>query len=188
MYFYSSLLGTLTAVVTFIVIRWGWHWYKAETYSKKTLISDAWLAGASGTAVVFVSEILPLLEQLCLTAGQQDAIKVFGIIPALIVALCCAGLLFSPDLDDVKIVASMLIFGILTLASVRVVINTEPCQVSEITTLWEVPDLDLWELILTLGFGVGLVASSITIVEHVREKRQSHKAKKDNERIGSNEP
>ena len=171
---YTGLASIAFGIVLFIGVRWAWFCYKSRSYAKSVMISDAWLFGACGSIFPFFDAFLPLLEQLCLTAGQQRALQPFFVVPAMVASLAALGIMFE-NLETRKISASVLVFALLVIGGLRVVIGNEPCQRADTDIVVTAPDIEILRLLGWLATAVMVTAAVLTIWEFIARRRQKRK-------------
>ena len=173
---YAALFSIPFSVVIFLGVRWTWFRYRDTSYSRIVLISDAWLISASASVFPFFAQIVPLLEQLCLTAAQQSALKPFTILIALWVALGAAGLLWG-NKDSSKVSVSVVVFALLVGAAYRVVAGNDPCQREAANTVVKAPDIDFLMIASWVLVAVPFAASVLYIWDFVARKLRERRAR-----------
>jgi len=171
---YVALFSIPFSIVMFLGIRWLWFRYKLVPYSKNVVISDAWLISASFSIFPFFVEIVPLLEQLCLTAGQQSALEPFRILIALWVTLGAVGIFIAGE-NGRKVSASVLVFALLVGGTFRVVVGNDPCQSEATAIVVKAPDIGLLTIASWVLVAISFTASLLYIWEFVSRKHRERR-------------
>lgn len=171
---YAALASIPIGIALFIGARWVWFRYRSIPYAKSVLISDAWLFSACGSVFPFFDAFLPLLEQLCLTAGQQRALQPFFIVPAIFASLAVLGIMFG-NFEARKFGASVLVFALLVIGGFRVIIGNEPCKREDTDVVVTSPDIEILQLLGWLATAVMVTAAILTIWDFVARKRRERR-------------
>ena len=163
-------LGLIT-----LILRRCWFWYKRTTYARNTMFSDIAVIIASSALPVVIGTVIPVLESICLTKVQQNIFGVFRIIPALFIVASILGLLSTRQINERKILASVLLIGILALGVINAIVTLDPCIEPK-----SIQEIDLsfvsysW-LGSVLFAALTLAAAIITIFEWIRKRWPSVK-------------
>jgi len=173
---YVALFSIPFSIVMFLGIRWLWFRYKLVPYSKNIVMSDAWLISASSSIFPFFVEIVPLLEQMCLTAGQQSALQPFRILIALWATLGAVGILLGGE-NGRKVSASILVYALLVGASFRVVVGNDPCQSEATAIVVKAPDVELLTIAGWVLVAIPFTASLLYIWEFISRKHRERRGR-----------
>ena len=167
-------------VVSFVIlgVMKLYHWYKGTGYQREAIVGDLSICFVSvfGSSV-FVT-ILPAIETACLPSSQKTVLGIFKIIPAVILALSVAGLLFVRNIHKLKVNIAILGVSGLILGIMRAVDDLEPCAPSEVSKASDPVSVDWTDVGGAIAYGIMLVAAVITIFEWIRKRRARNKQRR----------
>lgn len=140
-----------------------WHWLRGSQYNRSAIIVDTYLIFSAWIYSVVATTILPTIELMCFTIGQQELSLAFSVLPILFVTIGCLGVFRSIQKADKQIFKTSfatIFLGMLGLAIIRTIRRLVPCQEPENVVQFDIALIS----IESIGLTIGIIAGLITII------------------------